>query len=119
MISKVIIGKTFYGACRYVCMDQKRAVILETEGVRNYDHKLMAADFEMQHSLRPSLSKAVFHGILSFYPGEKIEGEKMVEIAKEYLQQLGITETQYAITQHTDKNHSHLHIIANLVNNKG
>ena len=24
MISKVIIGKTFYGACRYVCMDQKK-----------------------------------------------------------------------------------------------
>ena len=49
MISKVIIGKTFYGACRYVCMDQKRAVVLEAEGVRDYDYKLMAEDFEMQH----------------------------------------------------------------------
>lgn len=119
MISKVIIGKTFYGACRYVCMDQKRAVILETEGVRNFDYKLMAADFEMQHSLRPSLSKAVFHGILSFYPGEKIEEEKMVQIARKYLQKLSITNTQYVLTKHIDKNHSHLHIIANLVNNNG
>lgn len=119
MISKVITGKTFSGACRYVCMDQKRAVVLETEGVRSYDHKLMAADFEMQRALRSSLTKAVFHGIISFYPGEKIEDKMMVEIAKEYLQKIGITNTQFAITKHTDKNHSHLHIIANLVNNNG
>ena len=50
MISKVVIGKTFYGACRYVCMDKKRAVVLATEGVRDYDYKLMAKDFELQQS---------------------------------------------------------------------
>ena len=119
MISKVIIGKTFYGACRYVCMDQKRSVILETEGVRSYDYKLMAKDFEMQQAFRPSLKKAVFHGILRFYPGEKIEDQKMVEIVKEYLQEMKIVNTQFAIVKHVDKNHNHLHIIANLVNNKG
>jgi len=119
MISKVITGKTFYGACRYVCMDEKRAVVLEAEGVRDYNYKFMAADFEMQHAMRPSLNNAVFHGILSFYPGEKIGDEKMVEIAKEYLQQMKIIDTQFVIVKHIDKNHSHLHIIANLVNNKG
>ena len=119
MISKVITGKTFYGACRYVCMDQKRAEVLDTEGIRDYDYKLMAADFEMQHAFRPSLSKAVFHGILSFYPGEKVEDKMMVEIAKEYLQKVDITNTQFVIVKHVDKSHSHLHIIANLVNNKG
>ena len=119
MISKVIIGKTFYGACRYVCKDQKRAVVLATEGVRDYNYKLMANDFEMQRELRLSLNKAVFHGIISLYPGEKIEDKMMIEIAKEYLQKLGIINTQYAITKHIDKKHSHLHIIANLVNNNG
>ena len=119
MISKVIIGKTFYGACRYVCMDQKRAVVLEAEGVRDYDYKLMAKDFEMQQALRPSLTKAVFHGIISFYPGEKIEDKMMAAIANKYLQEMKIINTQFAIVKHIDKNHSHLHIIANLVNNNG
>ena len=119
MISKVITGKTFYGTCRYICMDQKRALVLEIEGVRGHNYKLMAADFDMQRELRPTLGIAVFHGILSFYPGEKIEDRIMTEIAKEYLQKLGITNTQYSITKHNDKNHSHLHIIANLVNNNG
>ena len=119
MISKVITGKTFQGTCRYICMDQKRAVVLETEGVRGHDHKLMATDFTAQQNLRPSFKNAVFHGILSFYPGEKISDEKMVEIAKEYLQEMSIVNTQYAVAKHTDKNHPHLHIIANLINNDG
>ena len=119
MISKVITGKSFYGACKYICEDERRAMILETEGVRDYNYKLMTSDFEMQHSLRPTLNKAVFHGILSFYPGEKIEDQIMLLIAKEYLQKIGITNTQYAITKHTDRNHPHPHIIANLVNNDG
>ncbi len=119
MISKVVIGNGFYGACRYVCMDQKRAVVLETGGVRNYHYKLMADDFETQQQFRPSLRKAVFHGILSFYPGEKISDEIMVEIARKYLAELMINNTQYAITKHTDKDHQHLHILANLVNNNG
>lgn len=119
MISKVVIGKTFYGACRYVCMDKKRAVVLEAEGVRDYDYKLMAKDFELQQSMRPSLTKAVFHGIISFYPGEKVEDKMMSEIAREYLAEMKITDTQFAIVKHIDKNHSHLHILANLVNNNG
>jgi hypothetical protein len=119
MISKVITGKSFYGACKYICSDERRAVILETEGVRDHNYKLMATDFEMQQTLRPTLNKAVFHGILSFYPGEKIDDEKMLAIANEYLQKLTVTNTQYAITKHIDRDHPHLHIIANLVNNNG
>jgi hypothetical protein len=119
MISKVITGRTFYGACRYICMDKNRSEVLETVGVRSHDFRLMAKDFEMQQQLRPALKKAVFHGILSFYPGEKIDNERMVEIAQGYLNELKIENTQYAITKHIDKNHQHLHIIANLINNNG
>ena len=79
----------------------------------------MAKDFEMQQVMRPSLTKAVFHGIISFYPGEKIEDKMMAAIAKKYLQEMKIINNQFAIGKHLDKNHSHLHIIANLVNNNG
>src|SRR5205823_3410498 len=79
----------------------------------------MIQDFEMQHGLRPSKKQACFHSILSFYPGENPGDKKMVEIAKKYLVDLGITNTQYSITKDTDKAHLHLHIIANMVNNEG
>jgi len=103
MISKVIIGRSFYGACRYICEDEKRALVLDTEGVRSYNYKLMAEDFDIQHSLRPSLRKAVFHGILSFYPSEKIDDAKMKKIAKEYLVEMGITNTQYYNKTHRQR----------------
>jgi hypothetical protein len=43
----------------------------------------------------------------------------MKEIAMRYLKELGIVNTQYTISKHTDKAHLHLHIVANMVNNEG
>jgi len=119
MISKVITGKTFYGCCRYVCRDERRAVVLDAAGVRDYNYRYMGHDFELNRQQLSGKQKAVFHGILSFYPGEQLSDTLMVQIAQEYLDKLGITDTQYVITKHTDKDHLHLHVIANLVNNQG
>lgn len=119
MISKVITGNSFYGCCRYVCEDEGRATILEAEGVRDYSYCLMAHDFEMQRRDLPNKKKAVFHGILSFYPGESLTDELIGTIAKEYLEKLDMSDTQYVIAKHIDRKHLHLHIVANFVGNKG
>ena len=119
MFGKVLLGKSFLRVCEYVCQDPKRALVLKTEGVRNYDHQLMAADFEMQRSLRPGVRKAVFHGILSFYPGTVVEDVDMLRISADFLAEMKLSDTQYAIVKHTDKKHLHMHLIANMVNNRG
>lgn len=118
MISKVITGSSFYGCCRYICEDEGRATVLDAEGVRDYNYRLMAHDFETQRGDLSGKKKAVFHGILSFYPGESLTDELLVTIAKEYLEKIGMSDTQFAIAKHTDKKHLHLHIIANFVGNK-
>lgn len=118
MISKPVPANSFYHTCRYIT-NKPGAEVLITEGVRGHDYKLMAADFELQQQLRPSKTKACFHSILSFYPGEKPSDALMKEIAKRYLKELGITNTQYAVSKHTDKAHLHMHIVANMVNNQG
>lgn len=118
MISKVVPANSFYHTCRYIT-NKPGAEVLEVEGVRGHSYKLMAADFENQHLLRPTKQAACFHGILSFYPGEKPSDSMMKEIATKYLEQLGIVNTQYAISKHTDKAHLHLHIVANMVNYDG
>ena len=46
MISKVFGGHSFYHACRYICLKQG-ATILETEGVRGHNHRLMSDDFKL------------------------------------------------------------------------
>lgn len=117
MISKAFDGHSFYHACRYMC-NKAGAEVLATEGVRGYNYKLMAADFIDQAAQRPTKKQACFHAVLSFHPHEKPDDAKIVAIAKEYLQEIGITNTQFAITKHTDKAHLHVHLIANMVNNE-
>jgi len=119
MISKVITGSSFYGACRYICGNEERSTVIAAEGVRDYSYKLMADDFEAQRQIRPNKRESIFHGILSFYPGEVMTDEMLARIAKKYLQDLGITDTLFSVTRRNDKKHLHLHVIANLVNNKG
>lgn len=118
MISKPVPAHSFYHTCNYIA-NKPGAEILIAEGVRTHDVKLMAEDFERQRLLHPSKELACFHGILSFYPGENPSDEIMTEIAGKYLQRLGITNTQYVVSKHTDKAHLHLHIVANMVNNDG
>src|ERR1700743_1991023 len=118
MVSNIFPGHSFYHAGRYVSK-KPGAELLDYVGVRGYDYKLMAEDFIAQSELRPSKQKACFHAALSFYPGEKPSDETMIQIAKEYLEELGIVNTQYAIVKHTDKAHLHLHILANMVDNDG
>lgn len=120
MISKVITpGKSFNGLCKYLCKDRTRSLVLETEGVRAYDYKLMALDFEAQRRLNPNLKSSVLHIILSYYPGEKISDDMMIKIAKEYLEKLEIKNTQAAIVKHSDRDHPHTHLIINRVDNNG
>ena len=51
MISKIIQAHSFYHTCRYICQ-KPGAEVLHTEGVREHDYKLMAADFEMQQKVQ-------------------------------------------------------------------
>jgi len=118
MISKPIPAESFYHTCRYICL-KPGAEVLVTEGVREHNYKVMAEDFIRQQQRRPSKAKACLHAILSFHPSEKPSNEIMVEIARKYLERLGIVNTQFAVVKHTDRAHPHLHIVANMVDNKG
>lgn len=43
----------------------------------------------------------------------------MTQIASEYMAEMGLVDTQFIIGKHNDKDHSHLHIACNRVNNHG
>lgn len=118
MISKIVQADSFYHTCRYICASPGMEIV-QSEGVRDHDFKLMAADFETQAQLRPGKQKACLHAILSFYPGEKPSDEQIREIVNKYLQELKITDTQTTIVKHTNRAHMHLHVLANMINNKG
>jgi hypothetical protein len=120
MISKVIKpGRSFAGACRYLLNNRDQAEVILSEGIRDYNYQLMTADFESQRNLNPALKSPVQHIILSWCAGELIGNEKMAEIAAAYLIRIQVSNTQFAVVKHADRDNPHVHILFNRVDNTG
>lgn len=120
MVGKQIVGKGFGGCIRYL-LNRDEATILAAEGLNAENAATITRDFNIQRKMNPNLGKAVGHLVLSWSSEDKalLTPEIMAERAKEYLKLMNIENTQYVIVQHTDKQHPHLHIIYNRVDNNG
>ena len=119
MVGKVISGSSFSGTVGYVMKEESR--ILEAEGVMPPEVKDMVQDFKDQTLLNPRLKNTVGHISLSFSPKDapKMTDALMTQIAKEYMQKMGITDTQYLLVRHLDQPHPHCHLVYNRVGNNG
>lgn len=113
MISKITKGAGFAGALKY---DQEKA------GARVIDHNLstdipatQAAEMQAVAAQNRRCSKPVFHASLSAAQGEQLTDEKWRTVAKDYMCGMGFLENQYVVTRHTDRDHDHIHIVANRV----
>ena len=95
--------------------------ILEAEGIMPPEVKDMVQDFKDQTLLNPRLKNTVGHISLSFSPKDapRMTDALMTQIAKEYMQKMGITDTQYLLVRHLDQPHPHCHLVYNRVGNDG
>ena len=71
--------------------------------------------------MNPGLKKPVGHIALSYsvVDAPKLTDEKMVQLAQEYMREMKITDTQYIIVRHQDREHPHVHIVFNRIDNNG
>ncbi|HEY4198343.1 MAG TPA: relaxase/mobilization nuclease domain-containing protein [Mucilaginibacter sp.] len=120
MIGKLIIGRSFAGCIRYV-VQKHDATILDAAGIRIQEANQMINDFNLQRKFNPDLGKAVGHIVLSWSvnDSEKLNDEVMVKLANEYLHKMKIRDTQYLVVKHNDREHPHIHIVYNRVDNNG
>ena len=129
MIAKIKTRADFGGIVNYA-NDQKNkkksATLLAYEGVCAINNKTIADSFQIQASMRPKVKSPVKHVSLAFSPQDTIRfpnDEKgnalMVEIAKKWMEQMGIRNTQYIIARHHDTEHPHCHIVFNRIDNDG
>lgn len=121
MIAKISKGSSFGGAVDYVLDKGKDAELLAGLGVRMKDRDSIVRSFRMQAALNPHLSKPVGHVVLAFSAQDaaRLDNRRMVGIAAEYLSGMGIRNTQFIIARHRDREHPHLHILFNRVDNDG
>ncbi|WP_418451303.1 relaxase/mobilization nuclease domain-containing protein [Alistipes sp.] len=147
MIGKIIAGASFGGTVGYVMnrcrpedgeghraesivgkagMDKTergkvQSRILGFEGVEPPGISDMVRDFKDQTLLNPRIKNAVGHISLSFSPKDagKLTDPVMAQIAREYMERMGIRNTQFLIVRHTDQAHPHCHIVYNRIGNDG
>jgi hypothetical protein len=95
------------------------AQLLEAEGVLATSKQDIIRSFAMQRSGRKEIKQPVGHIPLSFAPEDKerMTDDFMVQLAKEYMQEMGIKNTQYIIVRHYNNDNEHLHIVYNRINN--
>ena len=72
-------------------------------------------------ALNPDIKQPVGRAMLAFTPKDtpRLTDDYIVKIACEYMERMGIVNTQYTIVRHSEKAHQHVHIIYNRVDNDG
>jgi hypothetical protein len=117
MIGKIKVGTGFRGALDYNMREEKGDLIFSNMSGKT--SRELAAEFGTIRSLRPNVSRAVFHTSINAAPGESITTDQWRAIGERVLSEMGFTDNQALIFQHTDTDHSHIHIVANRIKNDG
>ena len=121
MIAKIMKGSGFKGVINYILDPKKGTELIDSSGVRTDSISHIAQSFIDQTELNPRVGKVVGHISLSFsaQDSSKLSNEWMAQIAREYMEKLGIKDTQFIIGRHFDKEHPHVHIAFNRIDNNG
>ena len=120
MIAKIVKGASFRGCVQYVT-GKDEAKILASDGVLLGSVGNIADSFEYQRGLNPRCSKPIGHIALSFKPEdkEKLTDGMMAKIAQEYMELMGIRDTQFILVRHHNTANPHCHLVYNRVDNNG
>jgi len=113
MIAKAIKGKRFCGALEYdLKKEQGRIIDTNMDG---RSPRELAAEFGEIRKLRPNLGKAVLHVSLAASPGEHLTDAQWVQIGQYYINGMGLNQSQYVMSRHTDTEHEHIHMVVNRI----
>ena len=114
-------GSGFKGVINYILDLKKGTELIDSSGVRTDRVSHIIQSFIDQTDLNPRVDKVVGHISLSFSAQDspRLSNEWMVKVAREYMEKMGVKDTQYIIGRHFDKEHPHVHIAFNRIDNNG
>ena len=110
-----------FSRCVHYVTGKEEARILASDGVLLTTTQDIIDSFEFQRQMNPRISKPVGHIALSFLPEDrdKLTDETMTKIAQEYMELMGIKDTQFLLVRHFDNGNPHCHLVYNRINNEG
>jgi hypothetical protein len=101
----------------------KKAAFIHASGYAKDTEKLGYTDKEKRLEklmrLRESRTKSVAHISLNFDPSEKLDHNRLREIADAYMQKIGFGDQPYLVYEHRDAGHPHIHIVSTIIKEDG
>ena len=121
MMAKIVKGSDFKGVVDYILDKGKNAQIVAYDGLFMENKETIAMSFNAQSLMNGNVAKPVGHIALSFSKEDepRLTNCVMGGIALEYMERMGIKDTQFFIARHFDKEHPHVHIAFNRIDNNG
>ena len=126
MVAKISVGSSLFGALSYNQnkVDEEQGKVLlsnrmfESED-GNFSIRRCMECFDMHLPADLKTEKPIIHISLNPHPDDVLSDSQLADIAKEYMQRMGITDTQYLLVRHLDQSHPHCHLVYNRVGNNG
>ena len=105
MMAKIVKGSDFKGVVNYILDKEKNAQVIAFEGLFMENKDTIAMSFNTQSQMNNKVSKPVGHIALSFSKEDepRLTNRVMASIALEYIERMGIRDTQFFIARHFDK----------------
>ena len=121
MMAKIVHGSNFKGVVDYILDKDKGVQKLISDGLFMENKDTIAMSFNIQSQMNGKVAKPVGHIALSFSKEDepRLTNHVMAHIALEYMERMGLRNTQFFIARHFDKEHPHVHIAFNRIGNDG
>ena len=120
-MAKIVKGSDFKGVVDYILDKGKGTQVVAYDGLFMENKETIAMSFNIQSQINGKVAKPVGHIALSFSKEDepRLTNRVMAGIALEYMERMGIRYTQFFIARHFDKEHPHVHIAFNRIDNNG
>lgn len=95
--------------------------VIDSDGILGNDYRRIVDSFDIGASLNKRICKPIGHIAVSFDKTDllRLSDDFMVQLSKEYMERMGIKDTQYIIVRHLETSSPHFHIVYNRVNLRG
>src|SRR5574343_2103146 len=117
-MQKIKRGSGFRGVIEYALENNRGEII--GGNMTGLTPRELAHEFKQSRSIREDIEKPVWHNSLRLPEGEKLDRDKWLTIADDYMQRMGFNELhQRAYILHDDEAGQHIHIIASRIDLTG
>jgi hypothetical protein len=126
MIAKIGRGSNLYGALAYNQLKVEKengqilfaSKIIETSS-GHYSVSQLAQSFESYLIANRKTEKPTLHISINPDPKDNVNDERFIQMAQDYMQEMGYGQQPFVVFKHTDTSRTHIHIVSICVDEQG